>query len=200
MRLNMDIATHFGKQFNPSSIREKVSVQLEASFRLVQAPLLPGEIRDRILSITGASLVEAQRWTANKPGQHLLLETSEGEMLDVQFRIAESGQVVILSQRLAEDGSPVEAYYASDLSEEAYAALTTRYPAAPPKQSLDEHFAQLLRVKAITAAKESGDLWFSRFGAGRYQLTQMIGQLVKASRPVRATTHAVSMPDAFEAV
>ena len=193
----MDIQQYFGKQFNPASIREKVTVALEASFRLVQAPLLPGEIRDRIISVSSASLVEAQRWTANKPGQHLVLETSEGEVLDVPFRIADSGQVVILSQRLAEDGSPIESYYASDFSDEAYARLVERYPTAPAKSALDEHFATLLKVKAVTAAKESGDLWFSRFGAGRYQLTQIVSQLVQASKPVRAKAKPVEVPDVF---
>jgi len=196
----MNAKQHFldNKQINPASVRVLIEAEMEPSFRLVSAPLLPGIIADRIVSVKSAALVAAQRWTAAKPGQHLLLELGDGETLDVPFRISDKGQVSVLSTRLHEGGSPVEAYYASDLSEEAYADLQEKYPAAPAKKALDSHLLILCEVKAVSTSKESGDLWFSRFGYGRYQLTQIIGQLYQATQPVPVRRVAADLPDAFE--
>lgn len=180
----MDATSYFSnnKSINPTSIKVSIEAEIEANFRLINAPLLPGSISDRVISITGASLVDAQRWVANKPGKHLLLETNEG-VLDIPCRIANSGQVALLSTRLSTEGSPIEAYYASQRSDVDYAHLVAQLHQEPPtKTSLDEHFDLLVKVRAITSDKESGDLWFSSIGQGRYQLSQLVSQLHMASK------------------
>jgi hypothetical protein len=198
----MDAAQHFSnnKAINPNSIKVGIEIEMEASFRLVNAPILPGAIADRSITITGAALVDAQRWVANKAGKHLLLETSEGVM-DVPCRIANSGQVALLSTLLNSEGSPIEQYYASSKEDADYSRLVARMETPPTKEALDNHFARLVQVKAVQIDKNTGQMWFSSIGQGRYQLSQLAAQLYMAARPAVRTVNTpnLDMVDAFEA-
>lgn len=194
--------THFAsnKAINPASIKVGIEIEMEASFRLVNAPILPGAISDRSITITGAALVDAQRWVANKSGKHLLLQTNEGT-LDVPCRIANSGQVALLSTLLNSEGSPIEQYYASSKEDADYSRLVARMEAPPTKEALDAHFVKLVQVKAVQIDKNTNQLWFSSIGQGRYQLSQLAAQLFMAARPVTRPVPKLDldMVDAFEA-